>query len=159
MGALGILGAFGADAKESHAGLGVSCVEGGGGNCNAFGFPAGRPSSYTFERNIVHLTATPYFSSGEFAPPNGDYFSPADWRSDSNVFFGAAPGAPMPLHYPNGTQGLPAWRAAWGCDDNSVVYQINAPWRHLAFVVQNVNWYRTMGIFSDEGMNMRRTKS
>jgi hypothetical protein len=26
----------------------------------------------------------------------------------------------MPLHYPNGTQGLPAWRAAWGCDMHSV---------------------------------------
>ena len=26
----------------------------------------------------------------------------------------------MPLHYPNGTQGLPAWRAAWGCDVDSV---------------------------------------
>ena len=39
MGALGIIGALGADSKESHAGLGVSCVEGGGGNCNAFSFP------------------------------------------------------------------------------------------------------------------------
>jgi len=39
VGALGILGAFGADSKESHAGLGVSCVEGGGGNGNAISFP------------------------------------------------------------------------------------------------------------------------
>ena len=67
----------------------------------------------------MHLTATPYVTSGEFAPPNGDAFSPASWRSNDNVFFGAAPLAPMPLHYPNGT-GLPAWRAAWGCDVDSV---------------------------------------
>ena len=40
--------------------------------------------------------------------------------SDGNVFWGAAPGALGPLHYPNGTQGLPAWRAAWGCDGSSV---------------------------------------
>ena len=39
MGALGVLGAFGADSKESHAGLGVGCVEGGGGNGNTFSFP------------------------------------------------------------------------------------------------------------------------
>ena len=39
MGAFDILGALGADSKESHAGMGVSCVEGGGGSCYAFGFP------------------------------------------------------------------------------------------------------------------------
>ena len=90
------------------------------GACNALGFPPGRPSSYAFFNNIVHLTATPWLPSGEFAPPNADYYSPSSWRSDANVYFGVPPNAPMPLHYPNGTQGLPAWRAAWGCDARSV---------------------------------------
>jgi hypothetical protein len=94
--------------------------EGALGECNAFGFPPGLNSSYAFTRNIVHLTATPWLVSGEFAPPNGDYFSAADWWSNSNVYFGAAPNATLPLHYPNGTLGLPEWRAAWGCDVDSV---------------------------------------
>ena len=94
--------------------------EGALGECNSFGFPPGLNSSYAFTRNIVHLTTTPWLVSGEFAPPNGDYYSAADWWSDDNVFFGAAPVAPMPLHYPNGTVGLVAWRAAWGCDVDSV---------------------------------------
>jgi hypothetical protein len=130
-----VLAAVGAVAIEAHCGFNNSGVNnilyapqaqaagsrnGAFGGCNAFGFPAGRNSSYAFSRNIVHLTATPWVTTGEFAPPNGDYFSPASWRSDYNVFFGAAPGPPMPLHYPNGTQGLPAWRAAWGCDASSV---------------------------------------
>jgi hypothetical protein len=130
-----VLAAVGAVAIEAHCGFNNSGFnnvlyapqqqaagsrEGAFGGCNSFGFPAGQNSSYSFSGNIIHLTATPYFTSGEFAPPNDDYFSPADWRSDSNVFFGAAPGAPLPLHYPNGTQGLPAWRGAWGCDVHSV---------------------------------------
>lgn len=129
-----VLAAVGAVAIEAHCGFNNSGYnnviyapqlqgrsrEGAFGGCNSFGFPPGLQSSYAFNRNIVHLTATPYVTSGEFAPPNGDAFSPASWRSDANVFFGAAPLAPMPLHYPNGTQGLPAWRAAWGCDVDSV---------------------------------------
>jgi hypothetical protein len=43
-----------------------------------------------------------------------------NYGANENVFFGAQPGAPMPLHYPNGTLGLAAWRAAWGCDVDSV---------------------------------------
>jgi len=130
-----VLAAVGATAVEAHCGFNNSGVnnvlyapqqqaagsrEGAFGGCNIAGFPAALNSSYSFSRNIVHLTATPWFPNGEFAPPNGDFFSPASWSSDANVFFGAAPGAPMPLHYPNGTQGLPAWRAAWGCDATSV---------------------------------------
>ena len=130
-----VLAAVGSTAVEAHCGFNNSAFnnvvfapqlqaagtrEGAFGGCNAFGFPAGLNSSFTFSNNIVHLTATPWFVSGEFAPPNGDYFTPASWRSDGNVFFGAAPGAPMPLHYPNATQGLPAWRMAWGCDLRSV---------------------------------------
>lgn len=125
-----ILAAVGAVALEAHCGFNNSGFnnilfapqlqaagtrEGAFGYCNAFGFPAGLNSSYDFRRNIVQLTATPFFSSDEFAPPNGDYFTPANWRSDANVFFGAAP-----VHYPNGTTSLPAWRAAWGCDASSV---------------------------------------
>jgi hypothetical protein len=130
-----VLAAVGSTAIEAHCGFNNSAYnnvifapqlqaagtrEGAFGGCNAFGFPPGLNSSFSFTRNIVHLTDTPWFVSGEFAPPNGDYFTPANWHSDGNVFFGAAPGAPMPLHYPNGTQGLPAWRDAWGCDVNSV---------------------------------------
>lgn len=130
-----VLAAVGGTAIEAHCGFNntgynnvlyapqeqaVGSREGAFGGCNPFGFPPGLNSSYAFTRNVVHLVATPWFSNGEFAPPNADYYTPADWWSDGNVFFGAAPGAPMPLHYPNGTQGLPAWRAAWGCDVTSV---------------------------------------
>ena len=130
-----VLASVGSTAIEAHCGFNNSALnnvlyapqqaaagsrEGAFGGCNPFGFPPGLNSSYAFTRNIVHLTATPWLVSGEFAPPNGDYIDRADWWSDGNVFFGAAPGAPMPLHYPNGTQGLPAWRAAWGCDTHSV---------------------------------------
>jgi hypothetical protein len=130
-----VLAAVGAVAIEAHCGennSGVNNVlfapqlqaagsrEGAFGGCNSFGFPPGLSSGYSLTNNVVHLTATPWVVSGQFAPPNGDHFSPAGWWSDANVFFGAAPGAPMPLHYPNGTQGLPAWRAAWGCDERSV---------------------------------------
>ena len=134
-----VLAAVGATAIEAHCGVNNSGFNnvlyapqlqaaartdssraGAFGGCNAFGFPAGQNSSYSFTRNIVHLTNTPFFVSGEFAPPDADYFTPADWWSSENVFFGAQPGAPMPLHYPNGTLGLAAWRAAWGCDVDSV---------------------------------------
>lgn len=130
-----VLADVGATAIEAHCGFNNSAYnnvlyapqlqapgsrEGAFGGCNAFGFPPGLNSSYNFSHNIVHLTATPWFVSGEFAPPNGDYFTPGDWWSDKNVYFGAPPGAPMPLHYPNGTQGLPRWRAAWGMDLHSV---------------------------------------
>lgn len=130
-----VLAAVGAVAIEAHCGFnntGFNNVlyapqqqaagtrNGAFGGCNAFGFPPGLASSYAFTHNIVHLTATPWFTSGEFAPPNADYYTPDSWHSDANVYFGAAPRAPMPLHYPNGTQGLPAWRQAWGCDASSV---------------------------------------
>jgi len=133
-----VLAAVGANAVEAHCGYNNtgwnnvlyapqmqastpdSRRAGAFGGCNPFGFPQGFNSSYNFSGNIVFMTNTPYFVSGEFAPPNADFFTPADWRSDNNVFFGAGPNATMPLHYPNFTQGLPAWRRAWGCDVNSV---------------------------------------
>jgi hypothetical protein len=130
-----VLAAVGGTAIEAHCGFSntgsnnvlfapqvqaAGSREGAFGGCNSAGFPPGLNSSYLFTRNVVHLVATPWFSNGEWAPPNADYYTPADWWSDGNVFFGAAPGAPMPLHYPNGTQGLPDWRAAWGCDVTSV---------------------------------------
>ena len=130
-----VLAAAGAVAIEAHCGFNnsgtnnvlyapqqqaVGSRNGAFGGCDTFGFPPGLNSSYTFTHNIVHLTATPWLVSGEFAPPNADYFSSASWRSEDNVYYGQPPSAPMPLHYPNGTQGLPAWRAQWGCDVNSV---------------------------------------
>ncbi len=90
------------------------------GGCNPFGFPPGLNSTFNLTGNILSLVSTPYVTSGEFAPPNGDYFSPLSWASDRNVFFGSAPAAPMPLHYPNDTVGLPQWRLAWGQDLRSV---------------------------------------
>jgi hypothetical protein len=90
------------------------------GGCNAFGFPPNLNSTFNLTGNIVLLTHTPWLTSGEFAPPNDDYIMPSTWASDRNVFFGVAPSAPTPLHYPNDTVGLPAWRLAWAQDLDSV---------------------------------------
>ena len=101
-----VLAAVGSTAIEAHCGFNNSGVnniiyapqqqaagsrEGAFGGCNPFGFPPGLNSSYTFTRNIVSLTNTPWLVSGEFSPPNADYFTPSDWWSDSNVFFGTGP--------------------------------------------------------------------
>ena len=40
-GALGIVGALGADSKETHSGIGVMCGEDGWGDGNSFSFPEG----------------------------------------------------------------------------------------------------------------------
>jgi hypothetical protein len=105
---------YGAQAQ----GGGPRSVAGLIGGCNTGGFTPPDTSLVTFEGNILVGTNTPWMFDGSddvFVWPGNDV-----WVSDRNVFWGTGPWGAPPLHYPNGSVGLPAWRAVSGGDANSV---------------------------------------